>query len=334
MKQTLRIATRKSPLALWQANHIAQQIKQHSPNVAIELVPLITSGDRFLKDKLLAQGGKGLFVKELEEALLDNRADAAVHSMKDVPSELPEGLIIHTICQRDSPYDALISKNNLTLDQLPNKAIIGTSSLRRQAQLLAYRDDFQIQLLRGNINTRLEQLAQGKFDAIILAAAALERMDLQHLISETLSPPLMLPACAQGALGIECRDSDQDTQALLAPLQDSTTSRCILAERRVNALLGGNCHVPLAVYCHLENAQQVTLHTKVMSSDGKTILTEQRTGSLNEADSLASDSVTALLARGAEQLLAQADCLSNPPSRPSTQWGESAGERGIKSSKK
>lgn len=305
MKQTLRIATRKSPLALWQANSIAEQLKQRWPTIEIQLVPLVTSGDRFLKDKLLSQGGKGLFVKELEEALLDNRADAAVHSMKDVPSELPEGLILSTICSRDDPFDALISKNNQTLEKLPINAIIGTSSLRRQAQLLAYRDDFHIQLLRGNINTRLEQLAQGNYDAIVLAGAGLARMNLQHQISETLAPPVMFPACGQGALGIECRAVDEQTKTLLAPLHDSNTSVCILTERHVNALLGGNCHVPLAVYCKIDNKQQLILHTKVMSADGKIILTEKRCGPILAANTLASESVAALIKQGAEQLLSQ-----------------------------
>lgn len=305
VKSNLRIATRKSPLALWQANFIATQLKQHWPTITIELIPMVTSGDRFLKDKLLNAGGKGLFVKELEEALLDNRADAAVHSMKDVPSELPDGLILSTICQRDSPFDVLISQNNLTLDQLPSKAIIGTSSLRRQAQLLAYRDDFNIQLLRGNINTRLNQLTHGNYDAIVLAEAALTRMDLQHRISEKLMPPIMFPACGQGALGIECRSADEDTQALLAPLHDINTSICVLTERRVNALLGGNCHVPLAVYCKIDNPEQLTLHTKVMSAHGNIILSEERSGPISKADTLASQSVAALQRQGADELLRQ-----------------------------
>lgn len=303
MKQILRIATRKSPLALWQANSVAEQIKQHWPTIEIQLIPLVTSGDRFLKDKLLAEGGKGLFVKELEEALLDNRADAAVHSMKDVPSQLPEGLMLSTICTRDDPFDALISKNNHTLANLPANAIIGTSSLRRQAQLLAYRRDFRIQFLRGNINSRLDQLTKGNYDAIVLAESGLARMNLHDRISETLAPPIMYPACGQGALGIECRQNDDLTKALLAPLHDPNTSICILTERHVNALLGGNCHVPLAVYCKIDNQNQLTLHTKVMSADGTIILTDERAGSIATATALASLSVAALVEQGANELL-------------------------------
>jgi hydroxymethylbilane synthase len=303
VKQVLRIATRKSPLALWQANFIADELQRHWPELRIKLIPRVTSGDRFLKEKLLAQGGKGLFVKELEEALLANQADIAVHSMKDVPTQLPPGLVIQTIYKRDNPFDALISKHNLTLNQLPPGAIIGTSSLRRQAQLLAYRDDLRIEFMRGNIHTRLEKLTEGPFDAIVLAASAIERMDLQALAAEQLAPPVMFPACAQGALGIECREADEKTCALLAPLHDLTTGLCVQAERRVNALLGGNCHVPLAVYCHADSGQQVTLHTHVMSPDGKMRLSEQRAGPITTAELLATESVTALIAKGAEQLL-------------------------------
>ncbi|MEI6203755.1 MAG: hydroxymethylbilane synthase, partial [Enhydrobacter sp.] len=264
------------------------------------------SGDRFLKDKLLAQGGKGLFVKELEEALLDNRADAAVHSMKDVPSELPPGLIIPTICPRDDPFDVLISRKHFTLDELPKHAIIGTASLRRQAQLLAYRPDLQIKLLRGNIQTRLEKLDHGDYDAIILAAAALDRMNLQHLMTEKLTPPRMLPSCGQGALGIECREHDSVTHALLAPLHDQSTSICVYTERRVNGLLGGNCHVPLAIYCTQDQiSQTLTLHVQVMSSDGRTILSTIHSGLPSEANQLADQAVSKLRQQGADQLLSE-----------------------------
>lgn len=303
VKKTFRIATRKSPLALWQANHVADKLKQHWPTLDIQLVPLTTSGDRFLKNKLLAKGGKGLFVKELEEALLENRADAAVHSMKDVPSQLPNQLILSTICKRDSPFDVLISKNQLSLANLPPHATVGTSSLRRQAQLLSSRQDLQIHTLRGNINSRIDKLQQGQYDAIVLAEAALDRMQLQHLISERLMPPVMLPACGQGALGIECREEDHSTQALLAPLHDDETGWCVLAEREVNALLGGNCHVPLAIFCVIDAQKQLHLQTQVMSANGSIILTEKRHGPIEALHQLAQESVSALLAQGAEQLL-------------------------------
>ena len=304
IKQTLRIATRKSPLALWQANHIAQKIQTHFPHITIKLLPLVTSGDRFLKDKLLAAGGKGLFVKELEEALLDHRADIAVHSMKDVPSELPQNLILQAICHRDDPFDALISPTHQTLETLPENAIIGTASLRRKAQLLAYRADLNIQILRGNINTRLEKLNAGQYDAIILAGAALQRMNWQHLIAQSLMPPMMIPSCGQGALGIECRVDDPVTHALIAPLNDPLTSLCVLTERRVNTALGGNCHVPLAIYC-APNTQQDTLRlqTKVMSTDGQVVITDIQTGAMANANSLADQAVKSLRAQGADQLL-------------------------------
>ncbi len=208
--ETLRIATRKSPLALWQANHIADLLKQHWPLIKIELVPMVTSGDKFLKDKLLITGGKGLFVKELEEALLTGQADIAVHSIKDVPATFPEGLALAAICKRHNPLDAFIAKRHKTLQDLPAGSVIGTSSLRRQSQLLALRPDLEIKVLRGNINTRLDKLEAGEYDAIILAVAGLERMGMQASITEILSDELMLPACGQGALGIECRTEDSD----------------------------------------------------------------------------------------------------------------------------
>ncbi|CDZ77927.1 Porphobilinogen deaminase [Legionella massiliensis] len=304
--QVLRIATRKSPLALWQANHVAEKIKQFWPSVVIELVPMTTSGDKFLKDKLLTVGGKGLFVKELEEALLANQADIAVHSMKDVPAFFPDGLSLATICERHNPFDAFIANNYQTLQELPSGSIVGTSSLRRQSQLLALRSDIKIQSLRGNINTRLGKLRAGEFDAIILAVSGLERMELQDSIGEILTEEQMLPACGQGALGIECRADDTTILKLLAPLSDPLSTICVGTERQVNALLGGNCHVPLAVYARVEAEKRIMLRAKILTLDGQTVISDQQEGLLADAETLANNCAKALEAKGAAKLLAQA----------------------------
>lgn len=299
----LRIATRKSPLALWQAEYIGEKIKHFWPSINIEFLPLVTSGDKFLQDKLLAEGGKGLFVKELEEALLAKRADLAVHSMKDVPAFFPEGLMLAAISKRHSPFDAFIAKNHCNLQNLPSESKIGTSSLRRQAQLLAFRPDLEIVPLRGNINTRLDKLQQGEFDAIILAVAGLERMGLDRSISEILPEDLMLPACGQGALGIECRSDDQRILSLIAPLNDPDTALCVHTERQVNALLGGNCHVPLAVFCTIKKNKELNLRAKVFSCDGKIILSAHQQGDQNDSLTLADTCVKKLLDQGAGKLL-------------------------------
>ena len=233
----LRIATRKSPLALWQAEFVRAQLQLHWPQLQISLLPMVTSGDRWLQDRLQSVGGKGLFVKELEEALLDDRADLAVHSMKDVPATFPHGLGLAAICKRDHPLDAFISLMYKSLDELPIGACIGTSSLRRQSQLLAYRPDLIIKPLRGNINTRLKKLLDGEFNAIILARAGLERMGLTHMITETLSENIMLPACGQGALGIECKIDRSDLIELIKPMNDHKTAICVQCERDVNRRL-------------------------------------------------------------------------------------------------
>ncbi|WP_028388658.1 hydroxymethylbilane synthase [Legionella fairfieldensis] len=300
--KTLRIATRKSPLALWQAHYVGKQIKQHWPTLTIEFIPLVTSGDKFLKDKLLAVGGKGLFVKELEEALLENRADIAVHSMKDVPATFPEGLSLAAICERHHAFDALIAQNGHNFQTLPHGSSIGTASLRRQSQLLAARPDLNIKPLRGNINTRLEKLDTGDYDAIVLAVAGLERMGIQDKISEILPEELMLPACGQGALGIECRTNDTTITTILSPLNDPLTALCVQCERHVNALLGGNCHVPLAVFCTIQE-KQLLLRAKVLSIDGKRVIHDRQTGPQSQALALADTCAKALLAKGADKLL-------------------------------
>jgi hydroxymethylbilane synthase len=302
--RTIRIATRQSPLALWQANHVRDLLLKHHPQLSIELLPMTTSGDKFLKDKLLAVGGKGLFVKELEEALLAKKADFAVHSAKDMPAEFPEGLSLVAICQRDNPFDVLVSKKYHRLDELPNQAIVGTGSLRRQSQLLAYRPDLTITPLRGNINTRLAKLDSGEYQAIILAAAGLERMGFNHEITEQLSEKIMLPACGQGALAIECRSDDQEIQALIANLNDPISAVCVHTERQVNALLGGNCHVPLAVFCTPIADKQLSLRAKILNHDGSQVLQYEHRGAIEKARVMAAKCAQSLLAQGAEKLLA------------------------------
>ena len=302
--RTLRIATRQSPLALWQANHIKDLLLKKWPKLHIELLPMTTSGDKFLKEKLQTEGGKGLFVKELEEALLDKRADLAVHSAKDMPVEFPEGLSLAAICQRDNPFDVFISHQHISLETLPPKSIVGTSSLRRQSQLLAYRPDLSVKTLRGNINTRLEKLKQGEYHAIILAAAGLERMGLTQLITEQLTAEIMLPACGQGALAIECRTNDQEIHAIVAALNDPMSFVCVHTERKVNALLGGNCSVPLAVFCvPIENGQ-LFLQAKILTPDGSKMIKSIQVGAIDRATNLADICANSLLAQGAANLLA------------------------------
>ena len=305
-KKTLKIATRKSPLALWQAEYIRSSLLSLRPDINIELLPLKTTGDKFLKDKLLNIGGKGLFVKELEEALLDQRADLAVHSMKDVPAQFPKGLMLSTICERHSPYDALLSKQYDSLADLPQNAVVGTVSLRRQTQLLAIRPDLQVKSLRGNILSRISKMEAGDYDAIILAVSGLERMKLEHLIKERFRPSQMIPSCGQGAMGIECRTEDKDLHHLLSPLNDELTQRCVSAERHVNQLLGGNCHSPLAVFCSPTKNGLVKLTARLLSLDGQKELLCSQTGALENAMELAEKCANELLAKGAEALIKHA----------------------------
>ena len=305
MSKKIRIATRKSPLALWQAEFVRSQLLFHWPDLEIDFLPMSTSGDQFLKDKLLTIGGKGLFVKELEEALLDGRADLAVHSMKDVPVTFPDGLVLAVMCARDNPLDAFVSGQYATLNSLPEGAIVGTSSLRRQSQLLARRPDLEIKALRGNIHTRLEKMETGDYHAIILAAAGLERMGMHARIRECLSLDVMLPACGQGVLGVECRTGDERMRKLLLPLNDALASCCVQTERQVNALLGGNCHTPLAVYCRpIENAH-LLLSAKVASVDGQRVIYHQQQGLQQQASVLAENVVQALRADGVAALLSE-----------------------------
>lgn len=303
-KKTIRIATRQSPLALLQANHVRELILQKWPQMHVELLPLVTSGDKFLNTALSTTGGKGLFVKELEEALLDKRADLAVHSMKDVPAFFPDGLCLTAICTRHNALDALISITHKSIESLPAGAIIGTTSLRRQSQLLAMRPDLHIKGLRGNIQTRYAKLQSGDYDAIVLAVAGLERMNMEDVITQIFTTEMMLPACGQGALGIECRIEDEELKKYLAPLNDPLSALCISSERHVNRLLGGNCHVPIAIYCLPVENSQLLLRAKVATSDGKIVVSDSQIGPQQDAIALAEKCAQTLLANGAAELLA------------------------------
>ena len=243
--QALRIATRRSPLALWQAEFVAARLRAAHPSLQVSLVPMTTQGDRELSRSLATSGGKGLFVKELEVAMLEGRADIAVHSMKDVPAQLPDGLRITTVLPAEDPRDAFVSHSVARLSDLPQRARVGTASLRRQSQLLAMRPDLQIETLRGNVNTRLQRLDDGDFDAIMLACAGLRRLEFGARIREALDPAQFVPACAQGIIGIEARADDTATLAALAPLHDVDTATRLAAERSFSARLGGACTVPV-----------------------------------------------------------------------------------------
>ena len=302
MMMTLKIATRKSPLALWQAEHIRARLQELHPGLTVELVTFVTQGDKILDTPLAKIGGKGLFVKELEAALLDGRADLAVHSMKDVPMHLPTGLSLPVICEREDPCDAFVSNRFEGFEQLPKGATVGTSSLRRKTQILKARPDLNILDLRGNVGTRLSKLDAGEYDAIILASAGLKRLGLSERITHTLSPELSLPAVGQGALGLECRTDDQAILDLISPLQHEQTSICVRAERAFNSHLEGGCQVPIAAYATLENGQ-LQLEGRVGSVDGLILLSSQVSGQPEHAEQLGIELAENLLSQGAGELL-------------------------------
>jgi len=299
---TLRIATRKSPLALWQAEHVAGLLRQAHPDLAIELVPISTKGDRIQDRSLAAIGGKGLFIKELEVALDEGRADLAVHSMKDVPSELPPGFLITAVLPRADPRDALLSAKADRIDNLPPGARVGTSSLRRQSQLLAARPDLQICALRGNVDTRLRRLDDGDLDAIILACAGLIRMGWEARITARLEPQHCLPAVSQGIIGIECREEAGATQALLTVLNHPATRSAMDAERSFAGRLGGSCQSPIAAYATLDG-DRLHLSGLVAEPDGSRLLRDSVSGSIDESQALGEQLAERLLAAGADTLL-------------------------------
>lgn len=300
----VRIATRKSALALWQAEFVKAQLEHFHADVRVELVPMSTQGDIILDTPLAKIGGKGLFVKELEQAMLDGRADIAVHSMKDVPVEFPEGLALHTICEREDPRDAFVSNNFANLSELPQGAVVGTSSLRRQCQIRALRPDLVIKDLRGNVNTRLAKLDDGQYDAIILAAAGLLRLKMDARIADYIEPEVSLPANGQGAVGIECRIDDEVTKALLAPLEHTQTRIRVNAERAMNRHLEGGCQVPIGAYA-LVDGEQVHLRGLVGAVDGSEILHDEVTGHINDAEAIGVQLAKKLLAQGADKILAE-----------------------------
>jgi hydroxymethylbilane synthase len=311
----LNIATRQSPLALWQAEHIQARLLALYPELEVNLVRFVTQGDKILDTSLSKIGGKGLFVKELEMALLDGRADFAVHSMKDVPMDLPEGLELAVICEREDPTDAFVSNRYQCLADLPIGARLGTSSLRRCSQLQHYRPDLKVVDLRGNVGTRLGKLDAGEYDAIILASAGLIRLGLGERIRERLDTSMSLPAVGQGALGLECRLGDERVTALIAPLADHITNRCVRAERAFNHRLMGGCQVPIAGFATLDG-EQLTLQGRVGSVDGQVLLKDHITGHAADAEKLGIILAERLLSAGADKLLAQLAIHPALPDQP------------------
>ena len=304
MPQTIRIATRKSPLALWQAEFVKAKLLQHNKDLDVQLVAMTTRGDVLLDMPLAKVGGKGLFVKELEVAMLENRADIAVHSMKDVPMEFPPGLGLAVICEREDPLDAFVSNQYTALEQLPDGAVVGTSSLRRQCQIRAKFPALKIKDLRGNVNTRLGKLDNGDYDAIILASAGLLRLGMEDRIASRLPAELCLPAGGQGAVGIECRDQDQATLDLLDSLNHADTNTRVTAERALNRHLQGGCQVPIACYAELED-NNLRVRALVGSVDGSLILEDEISGPRESAEQLGVELAERLLAAGAGAILAE-----------------------------
>ncbi len=298
----LRIATRKSPLALWQANHVRDALIARHPELEVELLTMTTQGDKILDTPLAKVGGKGLFVKELETGMLEGRADLAVHSMKDVPVEFPEGLGLAAVLPREDPRDVLISNTCSSIDELPRGARVGTSSLRRQSQLRARRPDLRILDLRGNVNTRLSKLDNGDYDAIMLAAAGIKRMGWEARITEFLPPEQFLPAIGQGAIGIETRNDDIRVSELVAELNDAQTATRIVAERALNEALQGGCQVPIAGYSEISHGV-ILLRALVGRPDGTELVQGVISGKPEDAEELGRVLAADLLSRGAKQIL-------------------------------
>lgn len=303
-RDILRIATRQSQLALWQAEYIQAQLEQAHPGVNVELVGIKTRGDKILDVPLAKIGGKALFVKELEEAMLDGRADIAVHSMKDVPMVFPEGLGLMAICERGAPTDAFVSNHHADVDALPEGATIGTSSLRRQAQLAAHRPDCRIETLRGNVNTRLGKLDDGQYDAIVLATSGLRRLGFDARIRYEIPPEISLPAVGQGALGIECRTGDADLIEMLHPLVHADSRDRVLAERALNTRLEGGCQVPIGAYAELEG-DNLYLRGLVASPDGSRVHQVDGRAHRSEGEALGRQLAEQLLDQGAGTILAE-----------------------------
>jgi hydroxymethylbilane synthase len=302
MNNCLRIATRKSPLALWQAEHVRHCLQMAHRGLTVELVTMTTLGDKILDSPLAKVGGKGLFVKELEQGLLDGRADIAVHSMKDVPVHLPEELHLPVIMARENPFDALVSNRYRSFDEMPADARIGTCSLRRQSQILARHPGFTIDTLRGSVNTRLAKLDNGDFDAIVLACAGLIRLELPERIASELAPEISLPAVGQGAIGIECRRDDAEVLDLIRSLHDEISATRLAAERSLNHRLNGGCQVPIAAFAEI-NDSTLRLRGMVASPDGSELLYADQNGPADQASDIGTRAAQSLLDQGAGRLL-------------------------------
>lgn len=300
---SIRIGTRKSPLALWQAEFVRDELLKIEPGLGVELVKLTTQGDKLLDTSLAKVGGKGLFIKELEQRLIDRTADIAVHSLKDVTVNLPEGLSLVAYCKRADPHDAFVSNTFAALDDLPDGARVGTSSLRRQCQLAARYPRLQIIGLRGNVNTRLAKLDAGEYDAIILAAAGLTRLGMQDRIREIISAEVLLPAVGQGVVCIECRSDDNDVIETVASLNDSDTEICAIAERAVNSALEGGCQVPIGAYAEILAGRQLLVRGLVGDPDGTEVLHARETGPMDDAAAIGRKVAQSLLDQGAGKIL-------------------------------
>jgi len=301
-EKIIRIATRQSALALWQAEHVAERLERAFPGLKTELVKMVTRGDKILDAPLAKVGGKGLFVKELEQGMLEGSADIAVHSMKDVPVDFPDGLHLAAILTREDPTDAFVSNHYATLQELPVNARIGTSSLRRQCQIKEKFPDAEIISLRGNVNTRLAKLDAGEYDAIILASAGLKRLGMAGRISQCLDTATSLPAIGQGAIGIECRTDDAEINQLLSVLHDAETGLCVRAERAMNARLNGGCQVPIAGFAQLHDGQ-VFMRGLVGNPDGSVLYRSERSGNEDQAETIGRLIAEDLLAQGADNIL-------------------------------
>ena len=304
MREILRIATRQSPLALWQANFVKAELEKYHPNLTVELVTMVTKGDVILDTPLAKIGGKGLFVKELELALLEERADIAVHSMKDVPMSFPEGLGLAVICEREDPRDAFVSNHYASLVELPEGAIVGTSSLRRQCQLMAAYPHLTVKSLRGNVGTRLSKLDNGEYGAIVLASAGLIRLGMPERIKSFISVEDSLPAAGQGAVGIETRVDDTRVLNYLAKLNHNPTACCVVAERAMNTRLQGGCQVPIGGFATL-NGEELELNALVGSLNGSTIIRASGKAHQRDAEQLGIRIAEQLLAQGADKILAE-----------------------------
>lgn len=299
----LRIATRASPLALWQARWVAAELERHHPDLETELVEMTTTGDRIQDRPLATAGGKGLFLKELENGLLGGDADIAVHSMKDVTVTIPDGLCIPVLCPREDPRDAFVSNRYESLDALPAGSVVGTSSLRRQTQVKHRYPHLEVVTLRGNVNTRLAKLDRGEFDAILLAVAGLLRLGMPARIRQRIDPAKLLPAVGQGVMGIECREDDHRVRALIRSLNDADSETAVTAERRVNAALDGGCQVPIAAYADTPAPGSLRLRALVGTPDGKTLITAEDSDDPAQADSLGERVGRSLIDQGAKAIL-------------------------------